>query len=168
MFCSNFGVKIETMKRILRPFLPLAWILLRVYWFIFRPIGYGVKAVIICDNDVLLIRHTYGKRNWTFPGGGVKAREAKEVALKREVMEEIGIDLEKTIFAGSFVSSKEFKKDNVSVYISRVKNRNAEKDDFEIAETRWFPSDKMPKLLENAQKIFNLSQQYLKNNEIRQ
>ncbi len=156
------------MRRILRPFLPWLESLRRAHWFVFRPTTYGVKAVITFGNDVLLIRNAYGRRNWTFPAGGVKAREDQEKALKREVMEEVGIDLKKAVFVGSFVSSKEYKKDNIFAYISRVENRNVEKDDFEIAEAKWFPLDKMPPLLENSQKIFNLCRQHLKYNETRQ
>lgn len=162
MFWRSFGVKIELMKRILKPFFSWLWSLRRVYWFVFRPTTRGVKAVITYGNDVLLIRNAYGRRNWTFPGGGVKAQEDKEKALKREVMEEVGFDLKKAVFAGSFVSSKEYKKDNISVYFSRIETKNVKKDDLEIAEAEWFPLDKMPVLPENAQKVFNLCGQYLR------
>ena len=32
----------------------------KIYWFIFRPKTFGVKCLIKCGNEILMIRHTYG------------------------------------------------------------------------------------------------------------
>ena len=52
-----------------------AYVGLRVYWFVARPKVVGVKCVVKHDDDVLLVRHTYGRRSWDLPGGTVKRRE---------------------------------------------------------------------------------------------
>lgn len=44
--------------------------ILKIYWFIFRPKTYGVKVILRCGGKFLLIRNSYGKKHWTFPGGG--------------------------------------------------------------------------------------------------
>jgi len=42
---------------------------------------------------VLLVRHSYGMRNWELPGGGRNPRESVSDAARREVREETGIDV---------------------------------------------------------------------------
>jgi ADP-ribose pyrophosphatase YjhB (NUDIX family) len=56
----------------------------------------GVGAVVYRDDQVLLIRRgnppLYG--SWSFPGGRVKDHEDLPGALRREVREECGIEIE--------------------------------------------------------------------------
>lgn len=59
-----------------------------------RPIV-GVGAVIIQNNEVLLIRRAKAPRKgeWSLPGGGVELGETTETALIREVKEETGLNV---------------------------------------------------------------------------
>ena len=41
----------------------------KLYWRIFRPINFAVQAMLIRDEQVVLVRHSY-KPGWFFPGGG--------------------------------------------------------------------------------------------------
>lgn len=58
-----------------------------------------VRGIIIDDNCLLLIkrvRYENNKENiyYVFPGGGLEAGETLEEGVKREVLEELGIDVE--------------------------------------------------------------------------
>jgi 8-oxo-dGTP diphosphatase len=53
----------------------------------------GAAGVIFdADGRILLVRHSYGRRNWELPGGGRKANESVEQAVRREVREEVGVE----------------------------------------------------------------------------
>jgi len=56
----------------------------------------AVGAVIIRDGKVLLVKraHNPAKGMWANPGGKILPGEKKEAALKREIMEETGLEIE--------------------------------------------------------------------------
>jgi 8-oxo-dGTP diphosphatase len=58
--------------------------------------NYSVGAICVIertDGRILLVRQTY-RSNWGLPGGLLKRREAPAEAVRREVAEEIGLDIE--------------------------------------------------------------------------
>jgi nucleoside triphosphatase len=66
------------------------WVELPVEKLAFRP---SVYAVVLNEGKVLLmINHSSGK--YTFPGGGVEIGETLEHALRREMREETGLEVE--------------------------------------------------------------------------
>ncbi|WP_290901656.1 NUDIX hydrolase [Ferroglobus sp.] len=60
-----------------------------------RPV-IGVGAVIIEDEKILLVRRANepNKNMWSIPGGLVRVGESLHEALKREILEEIGVEIE--------------------------------------------------------------------------
>jgi 8-oxo-dGTP diphosphatase len=71
-----------------------------------KPFGLAVKAVIVDgDGRSLLIRRSRANRNfvgeWEWPGGKSDPREAFDDALKREVREECGLEVEITGVVGA-------------------------------------------------------------------
>jgi 8-oxo-dGTP diphosphatase len=49
-------------------------------------------AAILRDGHILMVRHHYDRRDyWTLPGGGVEQGETPELAVLREVREEVGL-----------------------------------------------------------------------------
>ena len=55
-----------------------------------------VAAVIVRDGRILATQRGYGafKDGWEFPGGKIEVGESPEEALKREILEELGVDIE--------------------------------------------------------------------------
>jgi ADP-ribose pyrophosphatase YjhB (NUDIX family) len=132
------------MKKIKRLYIEGIHTLLRLYWFIFRPTGNGVKAVLCQEGKVLMVRHNYGHKLWTFPGGGVKRGEVLEVAIKREVNEELGIVLETVVHIGTYETNYEHKQVTVDCYMAEVTSDSFTVDGFEIAEGCWFSPEALP------------------------
>lgn len=48
------------------------------------------------DGEILLIRNWYGRQRWTLPGGGMRWHEPPVEAARRELREELGLDLPAT------------------------------------------------------------------------
>ena len=72
----------------------------------------AIKALIINKDKVLLLRKPPkgegGQSYWELPGGGLGFGEMPELALKREVTEEVGLSIEviKPLWVWSFLKSQ--------------------------------------------------------------
>ena len=110
------------MKPLKKLLIPIAYRLLTVYWWLFRPDTYGVKSLVWYDGRVLLVRHSYATRVWKVPGGSMKKSEPPEEAILRELEEELQIEPKGLHRIGEYGSKSQYRKDNVtcfSVYIER-------------------------------------------------
>ena len=143
------------MKKLIKLFRPILILGMRSWWYITRPITSGAKVVIICGNEILLIKTTYGY-NYTLPGGGMKKKENPEDAAKREVLEEVGIQLEKITPLPPFVTFIEHKEDTVHGFYSEVKTKDYKLDLLEIDSAEWHPINNLPKVGPITDKIINL------------
>jgi 8-oxo-dGTP pyrophosphatase MutT (NUDIX family) len=54
----------------------------------------GACVLFDIDGRVLLVRHTYGRRNWELPGGGAEPGESPDETAVREIREETGLTVE--------------------------------------------------------------------------
>jgi 8-oxo-dGTP pyrophosphatase MutT (NUDIX family) len=142
--------------RMIRLCMPCGYASLRLYWFLFRPAAVGVQCVISCEGQVLLIRNTYGRRLWTVPGGGIKAGEKPETAVRREVSEEVGLVLDTVRPLGMFHGRDEYRYDTVHAFSSQIENPTCTTDPGEILEARWFVMNGLPPLADYAQRVLKL------------
>lgn len=111
---------------------------MKLYWFLFRPHEFGVKCVIEGpDGRVLMIRHTYGRGHWNFPGGRREKDEAPANAAIREVNEELGMRLQEVHRLESYVSTLEYKNDHIDVFVASVENANFVPNTHEVREAQW-------------------------------
>ncbi len=128
-----------------------------MWWFVWRPVHQAARVIIINQDQVLMIRHTYGFDTWTFPGGKAESQESPEAVAKREVSEEVGIVLDKVELIGSYQFDSDYKTGTMYVLKSMVNNSSFNIDPVEIAEAKWFPLNNLPiEMGPNAKKIFSL------------
>ena len=66
----------------------------RRWWAIAKPQRRSVSVIAVdAQGRVLLVRHSYGRAEWTLPGGGISRREDALAAAVREFREELGCPL---------------------------------------------------------------------------
>lgn len=70
--------------------------------------------------------------------------ESVEHAVKREVFEELGIELPHVVEINKYESNFEYKVDTVHCFYAKVDTRNFSVDQNEILEVSWFPKNKLP------------------------
>ena len=118
---------------------------LHLYWRFARGLTLGVRgAVIDGEGRVCLVRHTYTP-GWHLPGGGVEAGETALQALERELQEEAAIRLHgPPQLHGVFFNRRASRRDHVLVYVVRAFSRGSKKPDREIAESGFFPLERLP------------------------
>jgi 8-oxo-dGTP pyrophosphatase MutT (NUDIX family) len=104
------------------------------------------------DGHMLLVRQSYRGDGWGFPGGLMRRREEPADAARRELREELGIDVELRGLPVVVIDSAMRRVD--VVYSARLAPGSAEPDRSayspEISDARWFPPNGLPSLLPEA------------------
>ena len=109
----------------------------------------GVGGVVIHEQKVLLVKLTYGpaKGKWLIPGGLVDCGETLQDAVKREIFEETGVQVQPRGIIGvrSMVRTKDHLTDLYSILICEVVDSPEilVKDELEVSEVRWMPLDEL-------------------------
>jgi 8-oxo-dGTP diphosphatase len=103
----------------------------------------GVFAAIFDDSGrILCVRMNYATRAWTTPGGRVEPGESPLTALRREVLEESGLDVVADGLVG--VYSKPQKNDLVLFLRARVLGKIPWQPNAEISHIAYFGRDDLP------------------------
>lgn len=115
----------------------------------------GARALVIKEDEVLLVRHTYNE-GWYTVGGTVDAGETPVKTIMRELLEEVGVTVEEEpLFMGIYHSDFLKRDDYVILYVVKLFSQ-VETVSPEIAELKWFklnelPSDVSPATLRRIQ-----------------
>lgn len=124
--------------------LKTAQTLRRLYWRLVQPETRGVRALMVNkDARVLLVQHRY-ETGWFLPGGKVRRNENDQDALCRELQEELDIgELSQVSKLGEYLSTYEYKKDTIAVFVVRSFTQQP-KQHFEIAAQGFFDPRALP------------------------
>lgn len=130
-----------------RALLPLAF-RVRHRWRRWRGVRIEGCAVVI-DNragEILLLRHSYGPPGWMLPGGGIGQGEEPEAAARREIAEELGIELarlERVAVIEEVVSGSP----HSAHLFAATSTARPRPDGREVIAARFFPPDALPEPL---------------------
>lgn len=69
-------------------------------------IRYAARSIVLNDDGCVAVFHKKNKNEYKLPGGGVEPGEDKIEALKREVLEEAGCDVEILDYLGETIEEK--------------------------------------------------------------
>jgi 8-oxo-dGTP diphosphatase len=116
----------------------VAYRLAKVWWLVLRPDVHGVKGILLDGDRVLLVRHTYGDRGrWDVPGGHARSSEPAAEAVRREMREELGVDLAWEP-VGSIKADTDHKAERVHCFVARRPADDLVIARGEIADAQWF------------------------------
>lgn len=102
----------------------------------------GARALVIEENKVLLVKHTY-QPQWYTIGGAVDKGEMPLQTLQRELNEEVGaVDITAKLF-NVYYSHNEKHDDYIVFYIVQV-HKFVKVDSPEIAQMQWFDLQQLP------------------------
>jgi 8-oxo-dGTP diphosphatase len=121
-----------------------AYTALRGYWLVRRPHVLGVKCILTRADQVLLVRHTYGDREWDFPGGSVKRHEPPLNAARREMHEELGVRIDDWVALGPVAGSAHHRRDEMHCFQAELRDGQIEINRGELAAAAWFARDQLP------------------------
>jgi 8-oxo-dGTP diphosphatase len=103
----------------------------------------GVFASIFDSTSrILLVRHAYGTRRWSTPGGRVEPGESPLAALHREVSEEIACEIRLGPLIG--VYAKPYRDDVVLSFAATIISGIPQPRPPEISDVAFFSRDCLP------------------------
>lgn len=108
---------------------------------------FGISVILTNgEGEVLLIKHSYGPKAWGLPGGGMKAGEDPEKCAKRELFEEVGLELKELQPLGILQETLSGSPHTSHVFTAQVPETPVP-DGREVLEARFFPANALPDLL---------------------
>ena len=118
-------------------------------------IGVGCGALILNDkNETLLVKRGVSSKNeagvWSKPGGAVEFGERVEDAVKREIKEELGVDIELTKllgFTNHIIKSENQHWVTFSYLAKIIEGEPRIMEPEKIAKIKWFNLRSLPEKL---------------------
>lgn len=123
--------------------LNIIWKIKNAFLSIFFSRTIGARALVIRNNQVLLVKHTYIS-GWYTIGGAIEKGESPLQALQRELREEVGLicpDSPKLF--GAYYNHIKGRDDYIFFYIV-TKFEQQPAHSLEILEAKWFSLDALP------------------------
>jgi ADP-ribose pyrophosphatase YjhB (NUDIX family) len=122
----------------------VGYVVLRVASKVVRPRTRGVKCLVARDDAVLLVRHSYGPKQWDLAGGFCRRGEEFAETARREVIEELGAGVVGLADLGELRRDYYGRHETLRLYRVDVDARELAIDAAELAEARWWSRDELP------------------------
>jgi len=126
-----------------------------------EPIFFNVAcALIIKDGKVLLQKRSDALDEWAIPGGGLEIGEDAETCLRREIFEEMGLEINIEKFQGVYISNNMHTFPNGDIchiisyiFICTVNSEKIIPDKKEILGAKYFNLSNLPLLFRPQQSL---------------
>ena len=119
--------------------------------------GYAIKCILIKEQQFLLVKQVKDSDDlWIFPGGKINQGENSIDCVKREMKEELGVDIEIVEKLGEVDNVWQGRRDLLSCFICRVKDNKILIRKEEIREAKWFSLDELPPLGPTSIKLLDM------------
>jgi ADP-ribose pyrophosphatase YjhB (NUDIX family) len=114
----------------------------------------GVVGVIEnAQGELLLLRHTYRREfPWGFPSGFLENREQPDSALKREILEETGFDVELSSLLAVYTDPQ---RPLVSIIYRGRYLGGAFVSCAEVSDAEFFPLDRLPAIMPEQRRLLD-------------
>lgn len=111
-----------------------------------------VLAFVEKGNKVLLVKRAINpyKGYWDLPGGFVEIGQTIESALKQEIKEELGVEINTMSFISSFAAYykiKHLKEEVINLIFKVTLTRENFKIGSDVTDAKWFLKTNLPKLV---------------------
>ena len=123
------------------------------------------RVLVVCGEDVLLVRGWISDGEWNLPGGGLHSKEEPAEGAVRELKEETGIEVKATelqkIYSGMTSYEKGLKFFAHAYVIEFSKKPPTKKQKIELLDLEWKNWQQVqndPKTSKNLKKILNIWQ----------
>ncbi len=102
-------------------------------------------AIYNSEGRVLAVKNCFSRQQWTLPGGGVKRGESYEQAARREVFEELGVQISELRYIGRKKLHESRLPFMARIYASELDSDAVElRCNFEIIDYIWLDERDLP------------------------
>lgn len=107
----------------------------------------GISVIVTNEaGEVMLLKHSYGPKAWGLPGGGMAAGEDAADCARRELREEVGLEVKDLKPLGVLNETLSGSPHSSHIFTVQV-SQDPKPDGREILEARFFAADSLPELL---------------------